>query len=104
MTAIQLYLVLGAAIFLLGLHGMLTLNDPIRRLIAVNLSGAGTFLIMVTLARRIDPPDPVLHALVVTGLVVAVSATAFALRLITASMAPTSGPEQDKKPAERPTP
>jgi multicomponent Na+:H+ antiporter subunit C len=104
MTAIQLYLVLGAAVFLLGLHGMLTLSDPVRRLIAVNLSGAGTFLVMVTLARRIDPPDPVLHALVVTGLVVAVSATAFALRLIAASLAPEPGPKQEEKPAERPTP
>ncbi len=86
MSSLQMYMLLGALIFLLGLHGLLVLTDPIRRLIAVNLMGAGTFMIMVTLARRTDPADPVLHALVVTGLVVAISATAFALRLITANL------------------
>lgn len=85
MSAIELYLTLGMAIFLLALHGLMTLYDPIRRLIAVNLMGAGTFLVMVSLARRSEVPDPVLHALVVTGLVVAISATAFALRLIIAA-------------------
>jgi multicomponent Na+:H+ antiporter subunit C len=85
MSAMQLYTILGAAIFLLGLHGLLMTTDAIRRLIAVNLMGAGTFLIMVALAGRISPPDPVLHALVVTGLVVAISATALALRLITSA-------------------
>lgn len=85
MTVIELYLTLGVAVFLLSLHGMITLKDPIRRLIAVNLMGAGTFIVMVTLARRSEVADPVLHALVVTGLVVAISATAFALRLIIAA-------------------
>lgn len=85
MSAIELYLTLGIAVFLLALHGLMTLHDPIRRLIAVNLMGAGTFLVMVSLARRSEVPDPVLHALVVTGLVVAISATAFALRLIIAA-------------------
>jgi len=78
------YLALGIALISLGLHGLISLHDPIRRLIAVNIMGSGTFLIMVALARREETPDPLLHALVVTGLVVAISATAFALRLITA--------------------
>ncbi|MDP3518538.1 MAG: NADH-quinone oxidoreductase subunit K [Pseudohongiella sp.] len=91
MSGLQLYLILGAAVFLLGLHGLLMTTDSIRRLIAVNLMGAGIFLIMVALAGRISPPDPVLHALVVTGLVVAISATAFALRLITAAARVDSG-------------
>ena len=86
MNALQLYTILGVAVFLLGLHGLMMTIDSIRRLIAVNLMGAGTFIVMVALAGRVSPPDPVLHALVVTGLVVAISATAFALRLITASL------------------
>lgn len=86
MNAIVLYAALAMSIFLLGLHGLLTLTDPLRRLIAVNLMSSGTFLMMVTLASRTTPPDPVLHALVVTGLVVAVSATGFALRLVTTSL------------------
>lgn len=75
------FLALGLALFLLGLHGLLILKSAIRRVIAVNIMGGGVFLVMVSLASRIDPIDPVLQALVVTGLVVAVSATAFALRL-----------------------
>jgi len=86
MNLIAFYMTLSMVVFLLGLHGLLTLTDPLRRLIAVNLMSSGTFLAMVALARRTDPADPVLHALVVTGLVVAISATAFALRLVTASL------------------
>jgi len=78
------YLLLGLGIFMLGLHGLLTLRQLLRRIIAVNLMGAGCFLVMVALAARSEPIDPVLQALVVTGLVVAVSATAFALRLSSA--------------------
>ena len=46
--------------------------------------GSGVFLVMIALAARDDPSDPLLVALVVTGLVVAVSATALALRLSSA--------------------
>ena len=95
MTLVTLYLTLAILVFLLGLHGLLTLADPLRRLIAVNLMSSGTFLAMVALARRSDPPDPVLHALVVTGLVVAISATAFALRLITTSLRANRQPPAD---------
>lgn len=97
MSAIELYLTLGVAVFLLSLHGLMTLHDPIRRLIAVNLMGAGTFLVMVSLAKRSEIPDPVLHALVVTGLVVAISATAFALRLIIAASQEASEKDTDDR-------
>jgi len=71
----------GAALWLLGLYGLLTLRQALRRIIAFNLMGSGVFLVMIALATRIQLSDPVLVALVVTGLVVAVSATALALRL-----------------------
>lgn len=71
----------GAALWLLGLHGLLTLRQALRRIIAFNLMGSGVFLVMIALATRSQPSDPLLVALVVTGLVVAVSATALALRL-----------------------
>lgn len=98
MNALQLYSLLGVAIFILGLHGLMMTTDAIRRLIAVNLMGAGTFLLMIALAGRINPPDPVLHALVVTGLVVAISATAFALRLIVASAIAEKAPTSENEP------
>ncbi|MCQ4286655.1 NADH-quinone oxidoreductase subunit K [Pseudomonas stutzeri] len=81
MNSALFWMGVGAALWLLGLHGLLTLRQALRRVIAFNLMGSGVFLVMIALATRIQPSDPVLVALVVTGLVVAVSATALALRL-----------------------
>lgn len=81
MSSALFWMGVGAALWLLGLHGLLTLRQALRRVIAFNLMGSGVFLVMIALATRSQPSDPVLVALVVTGLVVAVSATALALRL-----------------------
>ncbi|MFY0665008.1 MAG: NADH-quinone oxidoreductase subunit K [Natronospirillum sp.] len=85
MTPVMFWLGIGIVLFVLGLHGVLLARHAIRRIIAINIMGSGVFLVMVALAARGEVRDPVLHALVVTGLVVAVSATAFALRLATAA-------------------
>ncbi|MFN3580602.1 MAG: NADH-quinone oxidoreductase subunit K [Pseudomonas sp.] len=85
MSSLLLYLFTGVALWILGLHGLLGQRHALRRIIAVNVMGSGVFMVMVALASRVQPIDPVLQALVVTGLVVAASATAFALRLATAS-------------------
>ena len=55
----------------------------LRKLIALNVMGAGVFHVLVAVAYRgLDAgPDPVPQALVLTGIVVAVSATALALAL-----------------------
>lgn len=81
MSSTLFWMIIGAALWLLGLHGLLTLRHALRRIIAFNLMGSGVFLVMIALASRSQPSDPLLVALVVTGLVVAVSATALALRL-----------------------
>jgi len=51
--------------------------------LALNVMGAGVFLVLIAVAYRGagTPADPVPHALVLTGIVVAVSATALALAL-----------------------
>lgn len=87
MTSTLLYLLAGTTLWLLGLHGLLVQRHALRRIIAVNVMGSGVFMVMVALASRVQPIDPVMQALVVTGLVVAASATAFALRLATANTA-----------------
>ncbi|TVP93590.1 MAG: NADH:quinone oxidoreductase [Pseudomonadaceae bacterium] len=84
MSSLALYLLAGVTLWLLGLHGLLRQSHPLRRIMAVNIMGGGVFMVMVALASRVEPIDPVLQALVVTGLVVAASATAFALRLASA--------------------
>ncbi len=81
MSQTLFYLLLGGALWLVGLHGMALQTHILRRIMAINVMGSGVFMVMVALGTRVEPVDPVLQALVVTGLVVAVSATAFALRL-----------------------
>jgi multicomponent Na+:H+ antiporter subunit C len=68
---------------MLGLWSFLVHDPLLRKLIALNIMGAGVFHVLIAVAYRGDiaPPDPVPHALVLTGIVVAVSATALALIL-----------------------
>ena len=78
-----LYALTGAFVFAVGLGGVLFRRTLLGQIIAFNVSGVGLFLALVAIAYRgaATPPDAVLHALVLTGIVVAVSATAFALAL-----------------------
>lgn len=73
----------GLGVALLSLHGLFMSEHPLRKIIAANLLGSGVFLVLIALARRGpgSSPDPVPHALVLTGIVVSVSATALALTL-----------------------
>ncbi|HBS78371.1 MULTISPECIES: NADH-quinone oxidoreductase subunit K [Pseudomonadaceae] len=98
MSSSLFWMIIGAALWLLGLHGLLTLRQALRRIIAFNLMGSGVFLVMIALATRSQPSDPLLVALVVTGLVVAISATALALRL--ASVAHGSQPQSQEHQQE----
>ena len=73
----------GIGLFALGLRGALLQTALLGRVLAINVCGAGLFLVLVSLAYRgpSGAPDPLPHALVLTGIVVAVSATALALAL-----------------------
>lgn len=57
------------------------LTHALRRILAFNLMGSGAFLVLVGLAQRDGGVDPVPQAMVLTGIVVAVAATALALAL-----------------------
>lgn len=82
MTAPLLYALAGAALWGIGLFGFIHLGHLLRRLMAFNLMGSGTFLVLTGLAQHRGEPDPVPQALVLTGIVVAVAATALAVVLI----------------------
>lgn len=81
MSAWRMYALSGIGVLAVALYGVFTADRIVQRIIAANLMGSGVFLVLVALARRApsDPPDPVPHALVLTGIVVSVSATACAL-------------------------
>jgi multicomponent Na+:H+ antiporter subunit C len=83
MTPFLIYAVLAAAIFAVGLRGLLVRPHLLRKVLALNIMASSVFLLLVAIARRnADPgPDPVPHAMVLTGIVVAVSTTALALAI-----------------------
>jgi multicomponent Na+:H+ antiporter subunit C len=71
----------GIALVMLGVWSFLTHAPLLRKLVALNVMGTGVFHLLISVGYRgLDtPPDPVPHALVLTGIVVAVSATALGL-------------------------
>ncbi|EGV28192.1 NADH-ubiquinone oxidoreductase chain 4L [Thiorhodococcus drewsii AZ1] len=72
----------GVILFALGLWAFLVYEPLLRKLIALNIMGSGVFHLLIAIAERgALAPDPVPHAMVLTGIVVAVSATALALAM-----------------------
>ena len=82
MTPPIIYAFAGAAMLCIGLFAFLAARHVLRRILALNIMGSGVFMMLVALAARTDPPDPIPHALVLTGIVVAVCVTALALALL----------------------
>lgn len=77
------FLLTAAALMGLGMYGFIVQQHPLRRLLAVNVFGNGVFMTLIVIARWMpDGPDPIPHAMVLTGIVIAVSATAFGLALV----------------------
>lgn len=75
------YAITGVALFGIGLHGLIVRAHLLQKILAVNIMGAGIFLVLIAMASRTPTPDPIPHAMVLTGIVVAVAATAFAFAL-----------------------
>ena len=81
-----LYGLCGTVLVGLGLFGLIVDPQPLRKILAFNLIGGGVFLLFGAVARRGAAAgfggDPVPQALVITGIVVAFSATALAVALL----------------------
>jgi multicomponent Na+:H+ antiporter subunit C len=82
MSSASFYALVGVGLLCLGLHALIVRRHLLVRLLALNIIGSGIFLVLVSLGRRGEQVDPVPHAMVITGIVVAVSATALGLRLM----------------------
>lgn len=91
----QLYALAGIVLFVLGLHAVILRTHLMRKILALNVMSSGVFLILAALGRRGQSvaADPVPHALVITGIVVAVAATALMLVLMLRIVAATGGAE-----------
>ena len=78
----MIFAITGITLFTLGAAGVILMNNLLRRILAFNVMGSGIFLVLVGLAQRQGTIDPVPQAMVLTGIVVAVAATALALALV----------------------
>lgn len=76
-----LYALAGAILFAAGAAGMILHSHVLRKVIALNVTGSGAFLVLVGLGQRGGLPDPIPQAMVLTGIVVSVAATALAVAL-----------------------
>ena len=83
MTSSLVYMLAASAVFGIGVFGLITAEHLLQKLLALNVIGSAVFLFLLTVAGATpEGPDPVAQALVLTGIVIAVSATAFALVLM----------------------
>jgi multicomponent Na+:H+ antiporter subunit C len=102
MSTVLLYALAGVVLFTMGLHALIVHAHLLRKILAINVMGSGVFLILVALGGRTagGVPDVVPHAMVITGIVVAVSATALALALVLRVQAATGRAELPEEPLE----
>ena len=86
MTAPTIFGLCAALLIGIGLFGVIVNPHPLRKLLAFNLIGSGVFMLLGAVARRGAAAgmggDPVPQALLITGIVVAFSATALAVALL----------------------
>lgn len=104
MTVFAWYSTVGAVLFALGLVTMLLAADRFRRLVALNIAAAGSLVMLLAVAGRGDEPDPVLHALALTGIVITVAFTGFgvvlARRIDESEADPEPAPESAPVPGQ----
>jgi multicomponent Na+:H+ antiporter subunit C len=113
MSSAELFGICGAVAVGLGLYGLVVHPAPLRKVLAFDLLGGGVFLLFAVVARRGAAAgfggDPVPQALVITGLVVAFSATALAVAILLrlfqaggpASLSPGAAASADGDSGER---
>ncbi len=80
----DVYALTGSALIGIGFYGLIASSPLLRRVMAFNVIGSGIFLFLGAFASRGGVPDPVPQALIITGIVVALSATALAVGLVVA--------------------
>lgn len=81
MTTGAFYMFAGIALFCLGCYALVVHAHLLRKILAFNVMGTGVSLLLVAMAYHPNTFDPVPQALVITGIVVLVCATALGLVL-----------------------
>ncbi len=98
MTSFLIFAACAAGLIGLGFYGMIARTSPLRRVLAFNVTASGVFLLFGATDFRDAgmAADPVPQAMIVTGIVVGLAATAFVLALIVRHF------ELDRDAGERP--
>jgi multicomponent Na+:H+ antiporter subunit C len=100
----HLYAFCAAVLFSLGVYGTVVSAGMLARIIGLNVAVSGVFMLFLSIALRASPgsPDPVPQAMVLTGIVVAVSLSAFAVALARRldGEDPGEDPTQEEQPPE----
>ncbi|WP_291319154.1 cation:proton antiporter subunit C [Desulfonatronospira sp.] len=83
MHGFYIYAITAILLFCLGLWGLAFHRNLLRKIVALNVMAGGVFLFFISIANpdQSGEVDPVPQAMVLTGIVVAISLTAFALCL-----------------------
>jgi multicomponent Na+:H+ antiporter subunit C len=86
MNGTTLFGLAATALVGLGVYSLIVNPQPLRKILGFNMIGSGVFLLFGSIARRGAAVgmggDPVPQALLITGIVVAFSATALAVALL----------------------
>lgn len=83
MDSFLLFAATAVVLFVMGLQSLLSRRHLLRKIMGLNIMAAGVFLLFISVAYRNRNvfTDPVPQAMVITGIVVSISATGFALAL-----------------------
>ncbi len=104
MSIATIFGICAACLVGLGLYGLIAQPQPLRKIVAFNILGGGIFLLFGAVARRGAAAgmggDPVPQALVITGLVVAFSATALCVAILLRLFDETRGTSLQNDPKE----
>lgn len=86
MNETTLFGLCGSVLVGIGLYGLIISPQTLRKILSFNLLGGGVFMLFGVIARRGAGAglegDPVPQAMVITGIVVAFSATAVAVAIM----------------------
>lgn len=94
MNPLTLFALAGVALVTLGFHALFARAHLLWKVLGLNVAASGIFLLLLALPPQLElgAADPVPQAMVLTGIVVAVAATAVALGMALRVTARTGRP------------